>query len=96
MARHPSSEYRALHEAADQYERQFRALFVKSMKALQAKVSINDLALRIMQQKRQAPSLVSSRVIADAIEPAAKVLQNAIHRGSKLGVDHIQKINGQD
>jgi len=90
MARR-SEAYIALHKAADTYEAQFRARFVKTMQALQAKVSINDLALLIMQRKRHPPPLLSRREVALAIEPAAKVLQTALLRGGKLGAERIRK-----
>lgn len=91
MPRQPES-YIALHKAADYYEPLFRTRFVRAMKNLQSRVSINQLAI-LMGDPRQVKRAVPNRNdVATAIESTSKVFKDAFGRGGKLGAERIRKL----
>lgn len=92
MPRQPS-EYIALHKSADRFEPRFRKIFVRAMLSLQRKVSLNDLAIRIMQGKRETPPIASRKAIEKEIEVTGMVVKDAFRRGGKLGAERIHKVN---
>lgn len=93
MPRQPS-EYVELHKAADHYEPLLRKQFVRAMKLLQKRVSINQLAI-LMGDPRQVRRVIPSRKdVAAAIEPASKVFKSAFIKGGKLGAERIKKLDG--
>jgi hypothetical protein len=81
----------AIHAAADYYEPLFRARFVKAMKTLQKQVSITHLAMA-MGNHRQATALVTTKMLTDALQPAAKVIKDAVNQGGKLGAKELNAV----
>lgn len=91
MPRQPK-EIRVLHASADYYEPLFRARFVRAMKEVQRKVSINSLALS-MGNLRQAKDLIPRQLLQDTLSKACKkVLRDAYMRGGKLGAEHVKDL----
>lgn len=89
MARQPE-EIKIVHAAADYYEPLFRARFVRAMKTVQKQVSINNLAVSIASNARQAKDAIPRKIIIDALnKEAKKVIRDAFMRGGKLGADHV-------
>jgi hypothetical protein len=88
--RHPKL-YKELHKSADYYEPLFRARFVRAMKALQKRTSINHLAM-VMANKRQAKAIIPKAQIQLALVPAAKVIKDAVMQGGKIGAKRVQDL----
>jgi hypothetical protein len=88
MPRQPQ-EYIAIHKAADYYEPLFRARLKRAMKSLRASVSIGELAAAISQRR---PEVIPAARIRKALEPAAKVVRDAVRQGGKLGALQVNKL----
>lgn len=86
-----SAEIKVIHASADYYEPLFRARYVRAMKALQKKTSINALAMS-MGNAKQAKDLIPQADIVKALEPLQKVIRDAFMRGGKLGASHVSEL----
>ncbi|HUW57081.1 MAG TPA: hypothetical protein VMZ92_10630 [Planctomycetota bacterium] len=89
MPRQPA-EYVDLHKAADYFEPLLRVRFIRAMKAIQASVGINALALSI-GNPRQAANLVSRDAVVKAMGPVMKVIRDSLRHGGRLGAVRVQR-----
>jgi hypothetical protein len=85
---------RAIHQAADYYEAQLRARFVRAAKALRASVSINDLAMALGNPK-QALALLPKTKVRTALAPVSTIWTQAFVKGGTLGATQLNKARGR-
>ena len=91
MARQPH-EYKAVHDAADKIEPRMAAAVVKMADRIADKIDINELAAAISSGSiRKAMKLVNTWGIIEAHEPMAKIVEDTILRGGRIGADVMNR-----
>lgn len=84
----PLNDYAAVHKAADYYEPLMRSKFVKAIKALRKRVTLQQI---VMAMQTKTPIIPRSQ-LEEALKPAAKVIHDAVMYGGKLGAVKVNEV----
>lgn len=82
-------EYKAVHKSADYYEPRLRVALARAMKQLRKQVSVHDIAVAISMRHTR---FLETAAIKRALEPAAKIIRDAVRQGGKLGAERVNHL----
>lgn len=84
----PPKDYVEVHKAADYYEPLMRSKITAGLKALRKKITLQHIVASM--QSRAA--VIPRKQIEDALQPAAKVIRDAVMHGGKLGEAKVNEV----
>lgn len=78
-----------LRSSADYFEPLLRARYVRAMKTLQGRLSVDFLATLIANNPDQ---VITREVLDDALKPLVKIVTDAFNRGGRHGMEHLEDV----
>ena len=92
MARQPS-EYRHIHDVADVLEPRIERAYLKTIRTLRSRISINALAMLIAEKNPETGAvLLSETDVTDTLVPASNIVRDSVLRGGRIGATEVNKV----
>lgn len=91
MPKRLKAQVKAVDVSAAYFEKLFRSRFVKTMKQVQKKVSINKLAIS-MHLTHTSRDTIPRQLIEEALQQLKPIIVQAYMKGGRLGAQHVVSV----